>query len=70
MDAFRIIEITEGKQAANAFKKYFDSLNITAEIKEKITNFDLEHPLYHNGFHPAFALHMIQYNDQLEQIYL
>lgn len=63
MNAFRIIELTEGKEAAEEFKKYLDSLEMKTEIREKISVFDLNHPLYQHGFHPAFARHMIQYNE-------
>ena len=68
MDAFKMIELVESKEAAEDFKKYFDGLKLTPEIRDKITVFDLTHPLYQSGFHPAFALHMIQYNDNLKLV--
>ena len=64
MDAFRIIELTEGKEAAEEFRRYLNKLDIRADVQAKISVFDLTHPLYQHGFHPAFAYHMIQYNDQ------
>jgi len=65
MNAFRIIELTEGKEAAEEFKKYLDSLEMKPSVRDHISVFDLNHPLYHHGFHPAFAQHMVQYNEQL-----
>eukprot|EP01037_Dinobryon_pediforme_P011467 gene11467-11560_t len=55
-----------GKAAADNFKTYIESLKITPEVVNKISVFDLTNPLYSSGFHPAMALHMIQYNDKLK----
>jgi len=65
MNSFRIIEMVEGKEAADGFEAYIESLNLKSDIKEKISVFDLTHPLYQHGFHPALALHMIKYNEQI-----
>jgi hypothetical protein len=64
MNAFSVIASIEGKLAADSFKEYIDALKLTDDIREKITKFDLMHPLYKNGFHPALVLHMIEYNKQ------
>jgi hypothetical protein len=34
-------------------------------VQDRISVFDLNHPLYHHGFHPAFAQYMVQYNETL-----
>jgi len=65
MDAFRIIALVEGDAAAESFRKYIDGLSIKPETREKISVFDLMHPLYTHGFHPALALHMIEYNKKM-----
>lgn len=68
MNAFRIIAIAESREAADGFEAYINNLNLTDEIRAKITEFIPEHPLYQNGFHPALALHMIEYNKQFTDV--
>ncbi|MBS1519636.1 MAG: hypothetical protein JST50_01465 [Bacteroidetes bacterium] len=66
MNAFRIIELTDGPEAAAEFKKYIDSLEMKPAVRDRLSVFDLNHPLYHHGFHPAFAQHMVQYGEGLK----
>lgn len=66
MDAFKIIAGIEGQPAADAFKAYFDVLNLKPEIYQKLSTWDIMNPLYNNGFHPAMVLHMMEYNKKAE----
>jgi hypothetical protein len=66
MDAFKIIASIEGQPAADAFKVYFDALNLKPEMREKMSDWDIMNPLYRRGFHPALVLHMMEFNKKIE----